>query len=322
MTNGDAAADGLRLAGCPGIYLPWRDVLHEGPVPGGLALPALGAIRAAFIADAGWDDADAAREGFAARDALLADAGSFEEVILWFEHDLYDQLQLLQTLDWFAERPDTRLSLVQTDTYLGSLRAEDLQEAFAARRPVSAAQLQLAGRAWAAFRAPDPSGLARIVHEDLSLLPHLGAALRRHLEQFPGCADGLSRSERTIVRMLTAGPVPGAELFRRLAAAEEAEFLGDTVFAWYLYQLSAACTHPLIVDAGGTMLTIPRTDADRRTCFARTFRLTEAGRAVALGREDRIGLNGIDRWLGGVHLRSPDRVWRWDPEDRRLGGPA
>ncbi|MGI9511113.1 MAG: hypothetical protein ACR2QJ_17380 [Geminicoccaceae bacterium] len=32
ITNGDSAADRLRAAGCKAGILPWRDVLHDGPV--------------------------------------------------------------------------------------------------------------------------------------------------------------------------------------------------------------------------------------------------------------------------------------------------
>jgi hypothetical protein len=52
----------------------------------------------------------------------------------------------------------------------------------------------------------------------------------------------------------------------------------------------------------------------------RTVALTDAGRAVLEGREDRVRLNGIDRWLGGVHLQGNESEWRWDVAHRRLAG--
>src|SRR5690348_7436351 len=60
VTNGDAAVERIRAAGIAGTYLPWRDVLHDGPVPDDVDAATLRAIRARFIADAGWapyDDA-------------------------------------------------------------------------------------------------------------------------------------------------------------------------------------------------------------------------------------------------------------------------
>ena len=54
ITNGDSPVAVLRAAGMAGEVVPWRDVLHEGPVREGLGLEALSRERAAFIAEAGW----------------------------------------------------------------------------------------------------------------------------------------------------------------------------------------------------------------------------------------------------------------------------
>ena len=39
--------------------------------------------------------------------------------------------------------------------------------------------------------------------------------------------------------------------------------------------------------------------------------LTDAGRRVLAGEADHVALNGIDRWIGGVHL-TPSNCWRWN----------
>jgi len=33
---------------------------------------------------------------------------------------------------------------------------------------------------------------------------------------------------------------------------------------------------------------------------------------VLAGKADHVALNGVDRWIGGVHLDGPDSRWRWD----------
>src|ERR1051326_8074651 len=103
ITNGDSAAAGIRETGVPGEVLSWMDVLHEGPVPADLALEELRSVRAQFIASCGWTSFEEAVGLFSRRDQMLADSLGQEEVVLWFEHDLYDQLQLIQILDWFAQ---------------------------------------------------------------------------------------------------------------------------------------------------------------------------------------------------------------------------
>src|SRR5687768_11047360 len=105
ITNGDCAVEGIQRSGVPGDVLPWRDVLHEGPVPGGLELSELSALRAGYLAGGGYAGENELLEDFRVRDRALAGAGAADEVVLWFEHDLYDQLQLIQLLDWFCEHP-------------------------------------------------------------------------------------------------------------------------------------------------------------------------------------------------------------------------
>jgi hypothetical protein len=41
-------------------------------------------------------------------------------------------------------------------------------------------------------------------------------------------------------------------------------------------------------------------------------RLTKAGPRVLDGRGDHVELNGVDRWIGGVHLAGRAVPWRWD----------
>ena len=98
VTNGESAGNTLRQTALGGAVLPWQDVLHEGPVP---ALPRqeLLRTRARFLADCGWGRQQALLSSLERRDRQLLDAlRDGLQVVLWFEHDLYDQLQLLDVL--------------------------------------------------------------------------------------------------------------------------------------------------------------------------------------------------------------------------------
>ena len=93
ITNGDCAVEIMKKAGIRGVFLPWRDVLHEGPVPQGLSLDELSKVRAKYISGHGWGDAEEILRSFIERDNLLKSYQDYEKVILWFEHDLYDQFR-------------------------------------------------------------------------------------------------------------------------------------------------------------------------------------------------------------------------------------
>jgi hypothetical protein len=309
VTNGDCAADVIREAGLPGEVLPWRDVLHEGPVPARLPLEELSAVRARWMEERGWAEPGMSVAGeFAARDRALAGFHAHDEVVLWFEHDLYDQLQLAQLLDWFAaqELGTTRLTLVCGDEYLGSSTPARLAERFPGRRSVTDAQLALGEAAWSAFRSPDPTAVSSLLAGDTSALPWLGEALRRHLEQFPSTRNGLSRSEQQALEALADGARTLRDVFLAHNHREDPVWLGDATLVSYVEDLARGNAPLVRIGHGGDGL------------LSRGVELTDAGWAVLDAREDRVRLNGIDRWLGGVHLSGHESPWRWDPAARRL----
>ena len=88
ITNGDNAAELISQSEISGHILPWRDGLHEGPVPAGLHLRALSQVRARIIIAAGWAPEAAAPILFEARDSLLHPTDGREDVVLWFEAEL------------------------------------------------------------------------------------------------------------------------------------------------------------------------------------------------------------------------------------------
>lgn len=317
FTNGDSAIPLIKAAGVQGKVMPWRDILHEGPVPAGLTLADLRPVRAAFLAHPGWYPYDRVLMELAERDDALARAFDGDEVILWFEHDLYDQLQLLQILDWCATRVRGayNFNLICNTEYLGRSTPARLAERYLEKRPVTSAQIDLAVSAWNAFRAPDPAELTRFLLRDTIALPFVAPALRRHLQQFPSIVNGLSRSQQQGLEVIGSGI---SQLLRVYPAAhherEETIWLGDTTFATHLEELWA-CPVPLLARVDDQPL--QSVTLDGKGFWLQQVKLTDAGSAVVAGRADHVDLNGIDKWLGGVQFGS-DRYWRWDGEAQRV----
>jgi hypothetical protein len=246
---------------------------------------------------------------FEARDRALAAFAEHGEVALWFEHDLYDQLQLVQLLDWFAtrERGPARLSLICEPEYLGTVAPDRARRLFAARREVTPGQLGLARAAWAAFRSSYPTRIEDLLLRETDELPFLAAALRRHLEQFPSTTNGLSRSEAQALNAIATGRRTVRDAFTAANhAVEDPVWLGDGVFVWYLENLATGRA-PLL-----------RFGPETANPLDREVSVTDVGEAVLEGVVDRVAINGIERWLGGVRLSGDEAAWRWDPSAGRL----
>ena len=319
VTNGDSTADSLLQTTLVERIVVWRDVLHEGPVPE-VGDAQLRDVRQRFLTGA---DREAGmgpeRRDFQERDAALA-AGRDGEYVLWFEADLYDQLQIAQILARLAELrvPAERITLICIGEYLGiahfgglgELRADQLEGLpEVAAVTLSEDALALATRAWAALRAPDPRGLAAIVAARSPELRFMPEAFDRLGREYPWTRDGLSLTERRLLAAIAEGAATAGEAFVRGAAREARPYLGDT-WAFAAIERLARAEVPLASAGAGTV--------DRDTAVA----LTEAGRRVLDGAADHVELNGVDRWIGGVHLLGREVSWRWDDGVEAIVGSA
>jgi len=317
ITNGDSAVGSLNDAGIEGKIIAWRDVLHEGPVDSSLPLEELSKQRARFIAGNNWAEFSHVSGDFVERDRMIQHLDYFEEVVLWFEDDLYDQLQLIQLLDFFSNgtAQSKRLSLIVVDGYIPPLTAEELRQLDAERPAVTPEQLALARRAWSDFGSNDPTRIERLLQESTSALPYLARALTRHLEEFPSTVNGLSRSEREALTAIEEGHVTPVAAFMEVARKQESIFLGDLVFFSYLERLSGR-DNPLVTWRDGTPVVAP-TPAESRDFVNGELTLTPLGRDVLAGKRDWQNINTDSRWLGGVEIAAPSQ-WRWNPESRQL----
>jgi hypothetical protein len=256
-------------------------------------------------------------------DAKLAAFADYDEVVLWFEHDLFDQLLLVRHLDWFSRRHlgRTALSLICVGEFpgfepfhgLGQLDANQLASLLGTRETVSPDQIALGVRVWRAFTAPDPLALDAIVNErNTDVLPFLQGALRRFLEEYPSVETGLPRTERHLLDILAKGPLSPVDLFLAEQRCEERVFMGDST-VWCRVRGLASGAHPLV-----SLNVEERGDPGLP---GGTVSITDMGRGVLAGAADAVRLNGYDRWLGGVHLTAPlggDVAWRYDPASLRL----
>jgi hypothetical protein len=305
ITNGDCAVQIMEKAGIPGFFLPWRDVLHDGPVPAHLSLEQLSEIRSQFIIDQGWGEPEKIKHAFIERDNTIKSFEKYEKIILWFEHDLYDQLQMLQILDWFYKngKKAKSLSMICVDQYLGMLSPDEMLALYKYEEPVTDSQLALSSKAWSAFRSDSPESWLALLKTDTTALPFLAGAIIRMLEEYPGCANGLSRTAQNTLEIIQQGEKQPGRVFDRCQETEERKFLGDSGF-WSLLQAFLASSPPLLTLPEDMALTLPANPDQELT-------LTQAGKDVLSGKKNWLDIIELDRWIGGVHL-SFDNILCWD----------
>jgi hypothetical protein len=325
--NGDCSANIARRSSLPGEHFAWRESLITGPTPAALSRDDWRKLRTQHLSETYGVDSQECERGLLTQEEKLKTISDHEEVVLWFEHDLFCQLHLLYLLDWFAVQSPrtTKLSLICINEFpgkqnfrgLGELSPDEFASLFPARTQVTAKQLKLAAAAWRAYCSPTPNDIENVLQTGTSALPFLHAALRAHLQRFPDSNNGLGHIEKRALQLIADGANKFSDLFPGFSNAEPVYGLGDAQFWLGLRQMSDA-PEPLleIVDVSNDSLIQKTLPAD--IVPKAKFRLTAAGKCVLRNEADFVTLNGIDLWLGGVHLSGTKNIWRWDRESESL----
>ena len=320
--NGDSTAGTAIKAGIPGDHIAWREAMVCGPAPGDLPKSAFIKVRADHLAKAYAVPLEKVEAELQEQHAAIENFSNHEEVVLWFEHDLFCQVHLIYLLDWFAQRDlgNTRLTLISIDEFpgvkmfhgLGQLNETQLSSLFPGRQEVTQAQLELGSKAWRAYSAPDALQLISLLRTDLSTLPFLRDALTKHLLRFPSTRNGLGRIENLGLELVGSGYPAFKSLFPAFMRREPEYGFGDAQFYLAMRGLATARVPLLKQKNNGN----PAPDPLRMLLSA--FEITERGEAVLACAEDFVINNGIDMWLGGVHLHGKESQWRWDDDTQQL----
>jgi len=306
----------LKTAGFSGDFLEFSDPFCIGPLSAAEPETLL-RQRAAFLAEAfAMAPADVlARQQQSYQ--RLQQLDDYQRIVLWFEHDSYDQLILAYLLQRLQQlRPRAQIELIAVERIpgvqrfigIGQLAPDLLSWLWPRRTAVSDELLELGTQAWQALTEPSPEPLLRLVKNGTSALPMLGKALHRHLQQLPDEQHGLGLTEYLSLQTLQQqGPLTVGQVFSELMLRKEPlPYLGDLMFWWLLQPLLSSATPLLQIDD-------PAPDWPQRL-----LRLTALGEAVLACRADGFAARSTPYWVGGVHLRPGSAHWRYDAEQQQL----
>ncbi len=315
---GDVAAEIMRASLIPGDILVWREIYLEGPVPGVLSDSEFRKSRALFLSSFGFSYYEIL-EAVEMMYRQLSEVGRYREIVLWFDACMFDQTILIHVLDRLARLDLTTTKVTQVSVAgrgLGEFSSSEMSLLFDGRRKVSAQEYSVAAEAWRAFSSSNPRDIELFLKSEFTGLPYLKAALRRHLKQFPSASNGLNLLQKNALKSVAAGGNKLVPLFKQVSAREKERFMGDTSF-WACLDEMAECTHPALRIEGPERIKRPitehLTDLDRWT-----LDVTPLGHELLENNCDWINRNGIDRWLGGVHLLGREQLWRLDEESESL----
>ncbi|XEC93931.1 hypothetical protein AB6A23_21680 [Paenibacillus tarimensis] len=293
ITNGDIAAETIGRSGVSGTILPWREMWLDGPF-----------MLQWWLPEAIWQRADYFERTMAVPRGLFAEGCTQQlkaldqallqkdDIVLWFEYDLYDQAMLSSILYRIAasleESPDYPLPewIIVTDfpgkeTFrgIGQLNQEEMASLWPQRKRMTVPELRAAAAGWESYVTGDAERIAAWIEQAEQTLPVMAEAYRFRLAMLPSRSDGLGCVERTTLQILAEHPegFNPIQLFKELSNRLPLYGAGDLSY-WRVLERMADGDRPLLSITGNRPLPqFTSSDTEARPPAERQIQLTEAG---------------------------------------------
>jgi hypothetical protein len=299
-----------------------HDLLSCGPLPPLLSLDEWRDVRESYLQSleverAGFSFADCPRDLLTSCERLTRAA----TITLWLGTGLPEQLLLVWIVALLHEldADPARCRIVQFDRNEGYevVGTGVLHPSGFAHHPpatsLDAAAVDDALSAWAAVTAAEPTTLLALLgRASRARLPVLQRSLSSLLYHYPHVDTGLNAWEHQLLRYVgEVGPKATRAIGHTMAHDMDfPEWMADSYLVERLHRLASDTLPRPLLSLSGDTTTLRGTDV----------RLTEHAEALLAGRGNAVEWNGIDDWVGGVHLESRrGRVW-FRSGERLLGG--
>ena len=333
ILNGDCCREVFEKAGIPGEIHVLREMLLESPFELNCDWDDLFEMRADWLhSNFGIPVEDYLNEKNIEFD-LIERLNQYDSVYFWFDTDLFCQLNLIYALSWFASEspPHASLHLVtprivrdERTVPLSMLQPSDYSELLRTASIIRPADVDLADAALIAFGAESPQLLTKwmrsLCPQRLSGLPDLKPAIDSLFSLFPSPLDGLGLTERLILTGIPSATrnngsdgITLADLVKRILSNSDAQQHGMTDLLLYFHLRSLARgVQPLIAITGlGEWPDFRKPLSDQEALRIRCVR-TQAGDDVLAAKTNRLSIQSVDRWIGGVHLCPANGFWSFD----------
>ena len=326
---GDDIQNALKLCGFKGDFLEISNPFPQGPVPHFEPRELFIRTRTEFIKQQYGDYAPPLRinnteaELKNVEEILHKAAENYDRIVMWYEHDSYDQLSKAYVLAHLAELniKNTKIECIQIDSFpgvkkfIGIGQMCQMPEAILAlwpqRKVVTPAMIAFGARCWRAFTNADPTDVWHLVQLPAAPLPLMQAALKRTLMDLPWIGNGLSLTEYLALDILAKeGPMrPGAIYHLLMTESDPLPYLGDIMLLGVLRPFSQS-EHAAI-----SVCEVFQDDNPMRQSM---LSITALGQAILEGKENWLSIHRendiVNRAIGGVSIRAGQKNWHWCPE--------
>lgn len=210
ITNGDSFTERLKTLKLKGDIITWREMLCEGKTLTNVGSETFWKTRFEFLnknykVSKSWFIEKTLKEY-----RSLCNHKQQDEIVLWFEYDLFCQVNMIAVLSWLkANRKYAQISLVcsgkedNTDKYyaLNELNDEQLLNLYKKKTILTQDDIEYADYVWQLYCSDNPIRLENLSDFSQFQFEYLPQALHTHLQRFPSIKNGLNAMENNILQI-------------------------------------------------------------------------------------------------------------------------
>ncbi len=210
ITNGDSFTKRLNDLNLQGDVITWREMLCEGETLTNVGSESFWKTRYEFLhknykISKSWFIEKTLKEY-----RSLCNHKQQDQIVLWFEYDLFCQINMLAVISWLlANRKYAEISLVcsgkedESDKLysLNELTDEQLLSLYRNKKVLSQDDIEYADYVWQLYCSNNPIRLENLSDYEDFQFDYLGDAIKSHLKRFPSIANGLNEMENNILKL-------------------------------------------------------------------------------------------------------------------------
>lgn len=237
ITNGDSFTDRLKSLKIKGDIITWREMLCEGRTLNNVGSESFWKTRFDFLNK----NYKVTKSTFIERTLKeyrsLCNHKKQDKIVLWFEYDLFCQVNMLAVVSWlkmhrrYAEISVACSGKVEGENKLFTLNEltdEQLHNLYENRTYLKQDDIEYADYIWQLYCSDNPIRLENLTDFDKYNFPYLKDALDAHLKRFPTIKNGLNAVENNVLDVaLKQRPKSKREFIGKLLSSQEQYGFGD-----------------------------------------------------------------------------------------------
>ncbi|WP_026838593.1 DUF1835 domain-containing protein [Gillisia sp. JM1] len=210
ITNGNTLAENILELDIEGDIVIWREMLCEGPTNYELGTPEFTKLRTTFLKRYYQINPEEYEEKFLQELHKLDTIKDIDEIILWFEFDLFSHINMIAAISRLLEnKVEVPVYLVCSKRQKGEkefqplsqLSLKHLKNHFDQKIHLDQDDLEMANLIWQYYNEENPLKLKALIKQK-SNFEYLSSCIRTHIERFPSSTTGLNTIETNILRLI------------------------------------------------------------------------------------------------------------------------